>query len=254
MHFCKRYKMHKDKAYKILACTHNLSHKQAKTLIDKGLVRSGGKRLTLAREEIPTNSTFEVLEIKSPKVLFSDEHILALDKPPFIESYDLCAMFEGWTLLNRLDKQTSGVILLVKDKSEFHHKAKESFKKQEVYKEYIALAHGRLVDSVVIEQPIVTIKKGFAKSYIDKKGLYARTELTPLAIVGKKTLLQARILTGRTHQIRVHCQSIKHPLYGDTIYGITDNAKRLMLHAHKIALLGYEFISPIPKELHIEHL
>ncbi|MCH5313702.1 MAG: RluA family pseudouridine synthase [Helicobacter sp.] len=243
-----------DKAYKILARAHHLSHKQAKALIDKGLVRSGGKKLTLARSEIPSNSTFEILKPKAPKVIFCDERILAVDKPPFVESYDLCAMFEGWALLHRLDVQTSGVILLVKDKSDFHKKAIESFKKQEVHKEYIALAHGQIRDFMVVEQPILTIKKGFAKSYIDKKGLYARTELTPLAIIGKKTLIQARILTGRTHQIRVHCQSIKHPLYGDSIYGIADNAKRLMLHAHKIALLGYEFISPIPKELQIEHL
>ena len=246
--------MLKDKAYKVLAHNHQLSHKQAKALIDKGLVRLGGQKLTLARAEVPYSATFEILRVKKPQVLFSDENILALAKPPFIESYDLCAMFEGWSLLHRLDRETSGVILLIKENSAFHKRAKRAFKDKEVYKEYIALLHGRLMDSIQIEKPILTIKKGFAKSYIDKNGLEAHTQLTPLAIVGKKTLVQAVITTGRTPQIRVHTQSIKYPIYGDRIYGIADNAPRLMLHAHKIALLDYEFISPVPQELQMEHL
>ena len=75
------------------------------------------------------SATFEVAEIKKPKVIFEDKHLLALDKPPFVESYDLSDMFEGWSLLHRLDKQTSGVILLIQENSPFHLKAKEAFKK-----------------------------------------------------------------------------------------------------------------------------
>ncbi|RDU59506.1 pseudouridine synthase family protein [Helicobacter marmotae] len=245
--------MSKDKAYKILAKKHTLSHKQAKALIDKGLVHIGGKKLTLARAYIPSDSHFEILEIRTPQVLFCNDEILAVDKPAFIESYDLCTFYEGWNLLHRLDRETSGVILLIKEKSAFAKKCKEAFKEQKVQKEYRAIVHGRIVDSISIEKPISTIRRGFAKSYIDKNGLYAYTQLNPLAIVGKKTLVQVYITTGRTHQIRVHCQSLKHPIYGDRIYGIQDSAPRLMLHAHKIALLGYEFVSPIPKELQLEH-
>ncbi|TLD97859.1 RluA family pseudouridine synthase [Helicobacter jaachi] len=237
-----------DKAYKVLARAHNLSHKEAKSLIDKSLVLSGGRKLHIARLEIPTNSTFEILKPPKPHIIFEDEHILAINKPPFIESYELSDMFAGWTLLHRLDRETSGVILLIKDKSEFEKQAKQAFKNQAVYKEYICLVHGMLADSITINKPISTIKKGFAKSRIDKNGLSASTQLTPLSIIGKKTLLQAIIHTGRTHQIRVHCQSINHPILGDRIYGKPDSAKRLMLHAHKIALLGYEFSAPLPKE------
>lgn len=238
-----------DKAYKLLARAKNISHTQAKSLIDKGLVMSGGKKLTIARSEIPITASFEVLEIKKPKVLFCDEQILALEKPPFIESYDLCDEFSGWSLLHRLDRETSGVILLVKANSEFATKAKKAFKDKEVYKEYVCLAHGIVADSIRIEKPISTIKKGFAKSRIDKKGLEAITTITPLALSGKKTFLKVVIQTGRTHQIRVHLQSIEHPIVGDRIYGKSDGAKRLLLHAHKISILGYEFVSPIPKEL-----
>lgn len=244
--------MQADKAYKLLARSHGISHKLAKSLIDKGLVSSGGRKISIARLELPLNATFEVAQIQKPKVLFCDEYILALDKPPFVESYDLSRMFEGWSLLHRLDMQTSGVILLIQENSPFHLKAKQAFKKHEVYKEYICLLHGILADSIDIDKPISTIKKGFAKSRIDKHGLAAYTRLTPLSIAGKKTQAQAIITTGRTHQIRVHCQSINHPIVGDTLYGNkNDHAKRLMLHAHKIRLLGYEFISPLPREFQI---
>lgn len=246
--------MHTDKAYKILAKAHGISHKKAKALIDDSRVCVNGRKITLARAEIPYNATFEILDIKSPQILFRDENILAIDKPAFIESYDLLTEFQQWRLLNRLDKETSGVILLTKEDSDFTLKAKEAFKTNQVYKEYIAIAHGRVVDNVVIEKPLITIKKGFAKSYVNKNGSHAHTQLIPLGIVGKKTLLKVLISTGRTHQIRVHCQSIGHPLCGDRIYGIKDNAKRLMLHSHKISILGYEFNAPIPKELQLESL
>ena len=241
-----------DKAYKLLAKQKGISNNEAKALIDKGLVLSGGKKLTIARLELPLHSSFEVLEVKKPRVIFEDSHILAIEKPPFVESYDLCEGFKGWSLLHRLDRETSGVILLIIEGSEFHKEAKRAFKNQEVYKEYMCLVHGIVADCVSVDKPILTIKKGFAKSRIDKKGLEAHTRLTPLSVHGKRTLLQAIITTGRTHQIRVHCQSINHPIVGDKLYGKGDNASRLHLHAHKIALLGYEFCSPLPKDWRLE--
>lgn len=241
--------MNTDKAYKLLARAKGISNGQAKALIDRGLVLSGGKKISIARAELQNNASFEVLEVKKPKVLFCDENILALEKPAFIESYDLCSEYPDWSLLHRLDRETSGVILLIKAESDFALKAKRAFKNQEVYKEYACLAHGIVADSMRIVKPISTIKKGFAKSRIDKKGLQAITTITPLALVGKKTFLKVIIQTGRTHQIRVHLQSVDHPIVGDRIYGKPDGAKRLLLHAHKISLLGYEFSSDLPKEL-----
>lgn len=241
--------MNTDKAYKLLARAKGISNGQAKALIDRGLVLCGDKKISIARAELPINSSFEVLEVKKPKVLFCDENILALEKPPFIESYELCNQYPDWSLLHRLDRETSGVILLIKAESDFALKAKRAFKNQEVYKEYMCLVHGIVPDSMRITKPISTIKKGFAKSRIDKKGLEAITTITPLALMGKKTFLKVVIQTGRTHQIRVHLQSIDHPIVGDRIYGKPDGAKRLLLHAHKISLLGYEFSSPLPKEL-----
>ena len=87
-----------------------------------------GKKITIARLELPLSATFEVAEIKKPKVIFENKQILALDKPPFVKSYDLSDMFEGWSLLHRLDKQTSGVILLIQEIAPFISKPKKPLK------------------------------------------------------------------------------------------------------------------------------
>ncbi|PDX56373.1 RluA family pseudouridine synthase [Helicobacter pylori] len=241
-----------EKAYKILSIQENISHKKAKTLIDSGLVSIGGKKLSVARKELPKNTRFSVQKVEKPSVIFEDENILALFKPPFIESYDLASFFKDWALLHRLDKETSGVILLVKENSEFHLKAKKAFKDRAVKKEYLAIVQGIIEEEREINAPILTIKTTKAFSKISKKGQEAVTIITPLKIINKKTLLKVGIKTGRTHQIRVHLKHINHPIIGDTLYNNEpDSAKRLMLHAHKIALLGYEFEAIPPKEFEI---
>ncbi len=238
-----------EKAYKILSVQENISHKKAKALIDLGLVSVGGKKLMVARKELPKNTHFSVQKVEKPSVIFEDENILALFKPPFIESYDLVSFFKGWVLLHRLDKETSGVILLVKENSEFHLKAKKAFKDRAVKKEYLALTQGIIEEEQEINAPILTIKTTKAFSKISKKGQEAVTIITPLKIINKKTLLKVGIKTGRTHQIRVHLKHINHPIIGDTLYNNeSGSAKRLMLHAHKISLLGYEFEAIPPKE------
>ncbi|MGL2564266.1 RluA family pseudouridine synthase [Helicobacter pylori] len=241
-----------EKAYKLLSVQEDISHKKAKALIDLGLVSVGGQKLMVARKELPKNTRFSVQKVEKPSVIFEDENILALFKPPFIESYDLASFFKGWVLLHRLDKETSGVILLVKENSEFHLKAKKAFKDRVVKKEYLALVQGIIEEEREINAPILTIKTTKAFSKISKKGQEAVTIITPLKIINKKTLLKVGIKTGRTHQIRVHLKHINHPIIGDTLYNNEpDSAKRLMLHAHKIALLGYEFEAIPPKEFEI---
>ncbi|GAA8359773.1 RNA pseudouridine synthase [Helicobacter pylori] len=238
-----------EKAYKLLSVQENISHKKAKALIDSGLVSIGGKKLSVARKELPQNTRFSVQKIEKPSVIFEDENILALFKPPFIESHDLASFFKDWVLLHRLDKETSGVILLVKENSEFHLKAKKAFKDRTVKKEYLAIVQGIIEEEREINAPILTIKTTKAFSKISKKGQEAVTIITPLKIINKKTLLKVGIKTGRTHQIRVHLKHINHPIIGDTLYNNEpSSAKRLMLHAHKIALLGYEFEAITPKE------
>ena len=94
--------------------------------------------------------------------------------------------FKGWALLHRLDKETSGVVLLVKENSEFHLKAKKAFKDRAVKKEYLALTQGIIEEEREINAPILTFKTTKAFSKISKKGQEAVTIITPLKIINKK--------------------------------------------------------------------
>jgi len=235
-----------DKAYKLLAKQEKISNRAAKELIDRGVVFSHGRKIVVARAEMPLTTKFKIIEIKKSKKIFEDEKVLAIDKPAFITSEEI-AKKEGYPLLHRLDKETSGVLLLSKDE-EFRKKAIEEFKKQNVLKEYIAWVEGVIAEPIEITAPIETIKsKNALYSKISSKGSEAYSYVEPLMIEGKFTKVKVTIKTGRTHQIRVHLKSINHPIVGDVKYGGREH-KRIMLHAHKISLLGYEFISKEPKE------
>ncbi|MGP1449640.1 MAG: RluA family pseudouridine synthase [Wolinella sp.] len=238
-----------EKAYKLLSQQLKISNNEAKALIDRGAVSVNGAKINIARTLFAPNTKFVVSEIPMARVIFKDENLLALDKPAFINSEELLKEYKssGWTLLHRLDRETSGVILLVQDGSEFHKKAKAEFKAQHVYKEYSAIVEGLVSEEMEITKPILVIKGRTAKARISKDGESAHTRIEPIAHEGKRTQLKVVIKTGKTHQIRVHLASINHPIIGDTLYGGRES-KRVMLHAHKISILGYEITSPLPKE------
>jgi len=238
--------MVKEKAYKLLALQENISNRSAKDMIDRGLVFCKGRKVTVARGELDADSRFRVEKLSKIKVIFEDSKILAVDKPASLTSDEVEKKFDA-KLLHRLDKGTSGVVLLVKDK-EFQKNAIEEFRKKRVYKEYIAIVNGKIAEPIDVEEPIITIKKGnsfFSK--VSKNGKEAITHIEPLMIEGRKSKVKVVIETGRTHQIRAHLKSLGFPIVGDELYGGKE-FKRLMLHAHKISLLGYSFESPEPKE------
>ena len=238
-----------QKAYKLLALQERISNNEAKALIDKGLVSLQGKTLKIARALLSPNTKFKVIKPQKVNEIFRDENILALDKPAFLTSEEIIKDYPQWTLLHRLDKETSGILLLVKPESEFHLKAKEEFKNEKVFKQYLAIVQGILKDECEIDTPLLIKKGSFARVSVskNKEGQKAFTKVTPLEIEGKKTKVQVEIKTGKTHQIRVHLSSINHPLIGDTFYGAKP-AQRIMLHAYKIALLGYDFCINPPKD------
>ncbi|WP_187647871.1 RluA family pseudouridine synthase [Nitrosophilus labii] len=237
----------KDKAYKVLAKQLDISNKKAKELIDRGLVYVGNKKVKIARGEIDTKTKLRVKDIPKLDVIYEDENILAINKPAFITSEEI-EKDSGYRLLHRLDKETSGVLLLVKNE-EFRKEAIEAFRQGKVYKEYFAWVEGILPEETTIDLPILTIKKGGrAKSKISySKGKEALTVVEPLEVMAKYTKVKALIKTGRTHQIRVHLARIDHPILGDTLYGGKE-WDRIMLHAAKIELFGYSFESPEPDE------
>ncbi|EAI9046922.1 RluA family pseudouridine synthase [Campylobacter jejuni] len=228
-----------EKAYKLLALQEKISNREAKDLIDKGCVFSHGKKVVVARALMSDKARFNVIKTKNPQIIFEDDKIIAINKPYAYVSEDLEKKFNA-KLLNRLDKETSGVILLCKDE-DFRKLCIEEFKKHRVYKSYIAVLDGVLAEEVEVNEPIFTIKaKGGALSKVSKDGLSALSIITPIMMQSKKTLTKIVIQTGRTHQIRAHAKFIKHGVVGDEKYAKI-SSDRMYLHSYEIKIFDYYF-------------
>ncbi|MFV0480886.1 MAG: RluA family pseudouridine synthase [Campylobacteraceae bacterium] len=235
-----------DKAYKLLALQEKISNRAAKELIDRGVVYALGKKVIVARADIKVGTTFKVEKLNKPKIIFEDEKIMAIDKPAYQTAEEIALMFKQ-TLLHRLDKETTGVLLLSKDE-EFTKEVIETFKSHRVEKTYLAIVSGKFIEPVKVDSPILTIKTNSgAYSKISKDGKSAVSFIEPKLVEGKRSLVEVKIETGRTHQIRAHLKSIGFPVIGDEKYGGKPNS-RILLHAYKISLLGYSFTSPLPEE------
>lgn len=251
------HSQHLEKAYKVLSMQEGISHKSAKDLIDRGRVSLNHKTLSIARTLIPKKSHLKITPQAKLQVIFEDDNLLAINKPPFIDSQEVANLFNEWVLLHRLDKATSGILLLVKNESEFHKQAKEAFKQEQVYKEYIAIVNGIFKEDCILTNPLLIEKGKTAKVKVlendsnHKKALHAHTQIQPIELIGKKTKLKIIIKTGRTHQIRAHLAHIGYAILGDTFYGGKEH-NRLMLHAHKISILGYNLQAPLEQSFNLQ--
>lgn len=122
-------------------------------------------------------------------------------------------------IVHRLDKDTSGLLMIAKN-DQAHESLSEQLRERTMDKRYLAVVDGEMKEpSGRIEQPVARSKKDRKKMAIDPEGRYALTEWTLKENLRGAALLEVHILTGRTHQIRVHMQSIHHPVAGDPIYG-----------------------------------
>lgn len=238
-----------EQAYKLLASTKEISNKKAKELIDRGLVYVGDKKIKIARALMPDDTSFRIEMPEDIKIIYQDEDIVAVNKPAGIDSYEVQDAIDGAELLHRLDRDTSGVLLLGQNDS-FIKKAINEFKARRVRKEYVAWVEGIIYEEMQINAPIHTIKQGKAFSKIDDRiGKKASTTVYPDEVQGKKSKVKINIDTGRTHQIRVHLAYIGHPVVGDEQYGSRTQAKRMLLHARKIQLLGKNYEAPTPADI-----
>ena len=144
-------------------------------------------------------------------------------------------------IVHRLDKDTSGAIIVAKN-DKAHINLSEQIKNHEVKKTYLALVRGIIKENeATINMPIARSKKDRKKMDVDKDGKEAITHFKVLGrFKNKYTLLQINLETGRTHQIRVHLSHIGYPIIGDEVYSNGKNewnVKGQCLHAWKLEFL-----------------
>lgn len=142
-------------------------------------------------------------------------------------------------VVHRLDKDTSGLLMIAKS-NRTHRRLSQMFRQRTIQKTYLALVQGRLsFEEDLIKMPIGRDPRHRTQMAALKtgKGKEAMTEYRVLERFKYATFLRLRVLTGRTHQVRVHLAYLGHPVLGDTVYGAPTKCPRLCLHA---AELGFE--------------
>ncbi len=280
-----------------LARKTGITRSQIQALIKSGYVLVNAKDVTqkyrlkaqdLISLRIPDKETEGLIPEQRPlDILYKDKYIVIVNKPPGMVVYPAAGYTRG-TLMNalayycdhlsapggplrpgvvhRLDKDTSGAIVVALNNQAYYNLV-DQFKQRTIKKKYIALIYGNLKDDAG------EIVRDIGRSVSDRKKMSTRTRRGKEAITqwkvldrfGIATLIEVKLSTGRTHQIRVHFASIGHPVLGDRTYGkkteITAQEKkkiffqRQMLHAK---LLGFihpvtgeylEFSSPIPEDM-----
>lgn len=225
------------------------------------------RKSALLPQEIPLN------------VIYSDEHIIVLNKPAGLVVHPGAGVVEG-TLVNalihhfpgierighperpgivhRLDKETSGIMVVARS-ARAYTEFKRQFKAREVEKVYLGLVWGR----IQTEEGRIDWALGRHPRHRQKISIRTRKPRAALTLYSVKkvlddlSLLEIKPVTGRTHQIRVHFASAGHPIVGDTRYGGRDKTgrfKRLYLHAwhivfaHPVSKALLEFYAPLPPE------
>lgn len=146
-------------------------------------------------------------------------------------------------VITRLDRDTSGLMLV--GKNSVAHAAFSKLNKHQLIKKYHAIVHGNFTDNELrglIDEPIGRIGTS-VKRTVRKGGQVAKTKYSVLEQVSGASLVEIRLLTGRTHQIRVHFAYLEHPLYGDPLYGVDDNFNRQALNCFNL-----EFDDPFTSE------
>jgi len=190
-------------------------------------------------------------------ILYEDSFILAVNKPPFMPVHPVkqhqtdtlanivvyYAQKRGESYIfrahNRLDRDTSGIVLIAKDKFTIN-KLKNGVKKT-----YTALVHGKIENGGTIAKPIGLLDDSKMVRHVLSEGTPAITHYAPIAFNEQATLLKLQLETGKTHQIRCHMSSMGHPLVGDDLYG----GKREFINRQALHCGTVEFTHPVTSEI-----
>jgi len=222
-----------------------------------GLKLKGGEKITL---ELPS------MEASTPQkidfdidIIYEDDDVLVLNKPPFLIVHPAASVKEptlvdwlkhrGITLstisgeerngiVHRIDKETSGAIIIAKN-NEAHQSLSKQLEERTMGRYYLALIDLPLKEDMIVDKPIGRHNKHRIKMAVKESGRPSKSAFVKLALSEKTghELIAAKLFTGRTHQIRVHLESLSRHILADTLYGFKskkDIIPRVMLHARII--------------------
>lgn len=208
-------------------------------------------KLTL---EIPTNETNE-----RPPVIYEDEHVIVFDKPTGMLSIKKGAYLaepaieDFGEVVHRLDRDTSGVIIVAKDIAT-RSKLQRQFAERKTHKTYYAVVVGHPKQPhAIINVPLTRNLKKPTTFIPDKDGREAITEYKVIAENDRFSLVELKPRTGRTHQLRIHMAHIGTPILGDPVYNPkSPKADRMYLHAAELEITIPEgqrkiFKAPVPE-------
>lgn len=248
-----------------------LSRTFLRKIVDLGGVHVGGRRVRKCSTVVRSGELVEIhldglpLEIFSltpASILFQDRFLLAVDKPAGVETQPTPARYKGTLyeallrhlhnpyrpldqpeigMVQRLDRETSGVMIF-SIHPQAHRGLTQAFTERKVDKSYLALVQGRpAADSGEIRSNLGRARHGNRMMSVGQGGKEAITRFRLLEAFADTSLIELELLTGRSHQIRVHCSEQGFPLLGDSLYGGPSQWRqrpvpRQMLHAALLAL------------------
>ena len=229
----------------------NKSKNTIKNLLRDGYVFVNGKSITKYNYNIKETDKVEIRnKINNIDIVYEDKNIIVVNKPYNLltistkneKEKTLYHMVSDYVksknkkdkifIVHRLDKDTSGLVVMAKNEI---IKNKLQNKWNNVNREYIAIVSGNTIDKGIIK---TNLEEKNNRVFVSTKGSLAITEYKKIKSNDKYTMLNIIIKTGRKHQIRVHLNSIGHPIIGDNKYGDI-KSKRMMLHAYKLEFVLY---------------
>ncbi|MBU6364232.1 MAG: RluA family pseudouridine synthase [Acidobacteria bacterium] len=264
------------------------SRAEAQRLIEAGSVTVNGearpKRHALATGDVveavlpPDRGAQELkAEDLGVPVVYADDRLLVVDKPAGMVTHPSRGHSSGTLvhgllgagagggddperpgIVHRLDRDTSGLLLVARDERT-HRRLSRMMRDREIGRRYLALVYGDFPPALTVDRPLGRDpRRRTRQAVLAHGGRDAVTHFRRLEQIGAVALVEARLETGRTHQVRVHLESAGHPVFGDPVYGrgrADHGLGRQFLHAYALEFDHPEtgehlaFDSPLPPDL-----